>query len=135
MSDYNQRLMEEFRANAGQVGGSWQGRDLLLLTTTGRKSGKQHTTPTAYTRDGDRLLVYASNSGAPTHPGWYLNLLADPKVVVEVGDESYGATAAPLEGEERERQYAAQTERVAAFGEYQKNTTRVIPVVALQRTN
>jgi deazaflavin-dependent oxidoreductase (nitroreductase family) len=134
MSDYDERIIEEFRANAGRVGGSWEGRDLLLLTTTGRKSGEQRTTPMAYTRDGDRVLVYASNSGAPTHPGWYLNLVADPEVVVELGDERYDATAAPLEGEERDRQYAAQTERVPAFGEYQENTTRVIPVVAVKRT-
>jgi deazaflavin-dependent oxidoreductase (nitroreductase family) len=135
MGDYNQPIIEEFRANAGRVGGSWEGRDLLLLTTTGRKSGKQHTTPVAYTRDGDRLLVYASKGGAPKHPDWYLNLLADPEVVVEVGDERYTATAAPLEGEERDREYAAQTERVPTFGDYQKKTTRVIPVVALQRTD
>ena len=133
MSDYNQRLIEEFRANAGRVGGSWEGRDLLLLTTTGRKSGRQHTTPMVYTRDGDRLLVYASKGGAPKHPDWYLNLVADPGVVVEVGAERYNATAAPLEGEERDREFAAQVARVPTFGEYQEKTTRVIPVVALQR--
>jgi deazaflavin-dependent oxidoreductase (nitroreductase family) len=133
MSDYNERLIEEFRANAGRVGGSWEGRDLLLLTTIGRKSGKQHTTPMAYTRDGDRLLVYASKGGAPKHPDWYLNLVADPDVVVEVGAERYNATATPLEGEERTREFAAQVARVPTFGEYEANTTRVIPVVALRR--
>jgi deazaflavin-dependent oxidoreductase (nitroreductase family) len=135
MSDYDQQIIEEFRANAGRVGGSWEGRDLLLLTTTGRKSGKQQTTPVAYTRDGDRLLVYASNSGAPTHPGWYLNLVADPDVLVEVGDECYHATAAPLEGEERDRAFAAQSEREPTFGEYQEKTTRLIPVCALRRAH
>ena len=134
MSDYNTQIIEEFRANAGKVGGSWEGRDLLLLTTTGRKSGKQHTTPIVYTRDGDRLLVYASKAGAPKHPDWYLNLEADPHVVVEVGDERYDATATPLEGEERDRQYAAQAERVPTFAKYQEGTTRVIPVVALRRS-
>jgi deazaflavin-dependent oxidoreductase (nitroreductase family) len=134
VSDYDKRIIAEFRANAGRVGGNWEGRDLLLLTTTGRKSGRKRTTPMAYTRDGDQLLVYASDSGAPTHPAWYLNLVADSEVIVEVGDERFEATAAPLERSERDRQYAAQTERVPAFGEYQANTTRVIPVVALKRT-
>jgi deazaflavin-dependent oxidoreductase (nitroreductase family) len=135
MSDYNQQIIAEFRANAGRVGGSWEGRDLLLLTTTGRKSGNEHTTPMVYTRDGDRLLVYASKGGAPKHPDWYLNLVADPQVIVEVMGERYDATAAPLQGQERDREYAAQTERVPTFGEYQEKTTRVIPVVALQRTH
>jgi len=133
MNDYDRQIIEEFRANAGRVGGHWEGRDLLLLTTTGRKSGKQHTTPIAYTRDGERLLTYASNNGADEHPGWYLNVLAAPEVVVEVGDERYAATATPLQGDERAREYAAQSERMPAFAEYQENTTRVIPVVALRR--
>ena len=103
--DYNAKIIDEFRGNAGLVGGSWEGRDLLLLTTTGRKSGRKHTTPMVYTRDGDRLLVYASKAGAPAHPDWYLNLVADPHVVVEVGPERYDAIATPLEGEEREREF------------------------------
>jgi deazaflavin-dependent oxidoreductase (nitroreductase family) len=116
------------------VGGSWEGRNLLLLTTTGRKSGRPHTTPMVYTRDGDRLLVYASKGGHPKHPDWYLNLAADPNVVVEVGAERYDAAATPLEGEERDRQFAAQAERVPIFGEYQEKTGgRIIPVVALTR--
>jgi deazaflavin-dependent oxidoreductase (nitroreductase family) len=135
MSDYNTQIIEEFRAHAGKLGGSWEGRDLLLLTTTGRKSGRQHTTPMVYTRDGDRLLVYASKAGAPKHPDWYLNLETDPHVVVEVGDERYDATATPLEGADRDRQYAAQAERMPTFAEYQKGTTRVIPVVALRRAD
>ena len=110
MTDYDDQIIAEFRANAGRVGGHWAGRDLLLLTTTGRKSGTQHTTPVAYTPDGDRLLVYGSNNGGQSHPGWYFNLLAEPAVVVEVGDERYDATAAPLEGEERRREYAAQAD-------------------------
>ena len=133
MSDYNATIIEEFRANAGHVGGSWEGRDLLLLTTTGRKSGKQYTTPIMVTRDGDRLLVYASQAGAPDHPDWYLNILADPHVVVEVGAERYDAIATPLEGDERDREYAAQAERYPQFAEYQEKTDRVIPVVALER--
>jgi deazaflavin-dependent oxidoreductase (nitroreductase family) len=133
MSDYNTQIIEEFRANAGKVGGRWEGRDLLLLTTTGRKSGRSHTTPMVYTRDGDSLLVYASKAGAPTHPDWYFNLVADPKVVVEVGDDRYDAIATPLERDERDRVFAEQAERNAAFAEYQAKTDRVIPVVALTR--
>ncbi|HEV7132880.1 MAG TPA: nitroreductase family deazaflavin-dependent oxidoreductase [Gaiellaceae bacterium] len=133
MTDYNTQIIEEFRANAGRVGGNWEGRDLLLLTTTGRKSGKQFTTPIMVTRDGDRLLVYASQAGAPDHPDWFLNILADPHVVVEVGDERYPAIATPLEGDERDREYAAQAERYPQFAEYQEKTDRVIPVVALER--
>lgn len=133
MSDYNTQIIEEFRANAGVLGGSWEGRDLLLLTTTGRKSGRAHTTPMVYTRDGDRLLVYASKAGAPTHPDWYLNLVADPKVVVEVGDDRYDAIAAPLEGDERDRAFAEQAARNPVFAEYAAKTDRVIPVVALTR--
>jgi deazaflavin-dependent oxidoreductase (nitroreductase family) len=133
MSDYNTAVIEEFRANAGKVGGHWEGRDLLLLTTTGRRSGRKHTTPMVFTRDGDRLLVYASKAGAPSHPDWYLNLVASPEVTVEVGGERYSATATPLEGEERDREFAEQAERNPVFAEYAAKTTRVIPVVALER--
>jgi deazaflavin-dependent oxidoreductase (nitroreductase family) len=133
VSDYNTQIIEEFRANAGRVGGSWEGRDLLLLTTTGRKSGRKHTTPMVFTRDGDRLLVYASKAGAPAHPDWYLNLVADPHVVVEAGPERYDAIATPLEGEERDREFAAQVARNPVFGDYAAKTSRVIPVVALTR--
>jgi deazaflavin-dependent oxidoreductase (nitroreductase family) len=133
VSNPNAAIIEEFRANAGKVGGHWEGRDLLLLTTTGRKSGRPHTTPMVFTRDGERLLVYASKGGAPRHPDWYLNLVADPHVVVEVGSERYEATATPLAGEERDREFAAQAARRPIFGEYQEKAGRVIPVVGLVR--
>jgi deazaflavin-dependent oxidoreductase (nitroreductase family) len=133
MSDFNQRIIEEFRANDGRVGGNWEGRDLLLLTTTGRKSGRKHTTPIVFTRGDDRLLVYGSNSGGPSHPDWYLNLLAQPQVVVEVGAERYDAIATPLEPEERDREFAAQVARNPVFGGYEQKTDRVIPVIALTR--
>ena len=113
MNDWNEPIIEEFRANGGKVGGRWEGRDLLLLTTTGRKSGRSHTTPVAFARDGDRLLVFASKGGAPKHPDWYLNLVADPQVQVEIGTERFDAVATPLVGEERDRAFAAQVERVA----------------------
>lgn len=133
MSDYNARIIEEFRASGGHVGGSWEGRDLLLITTRGRNTGREYTTPATYTRDGDRLLVYASHGGSPDHPDWYLNLLANPDVIVEVGSERYEAIATPLEGAERDRKYAAQAERWSQFTEYQEKTDRVIPVVGLTR--
>jgi deazaflavin-dependent oxidoreductase (nitroreductase family) len=133
VSDYNRQIIEEFRANAGRVGGGFEGADLLLLTTTGRKSGREYTTPVMYLRDGDRLLVFASAAGAPKHPDWYENLVANPQVVVEIGDERFEATARPLEGEERDRAYAAQAARVSNFADYQEKTDRVIPVVALTR--
>jgi len=131
MSDYDASIIEEYRANAGRLGGSWEGRDLLLLTTTGRRSGRPHTKPMVYTRDGDRLLVYASKGGAPRHPDWYLNLAADPRVVVEVGPNRYEAIATPLEGAERDREFAAQAARNPVFADYERKTRRVIPVVAL----
>jgi deazaflavin-dependent oxidoreductase (nitroreductase family) len=133
MNDYNREIVEEFRANEGRVGGRWEGRDLLLLTTTGRKSGRVHTMPMVYTRDGNRLLVYASKGGAPSHPDWYVNLVADPHVVVEVGADRYEAIATPLAGEERARAFDEHARRWPAFREYQEMTDRVIPVVALER--
>ncbi len=133
VSDFNRAVIDEFRANGGRVGGHWEGRDLLLLTTVGRKSGREHTTPVVFTRQGDRLLVYGSKGGAPTHPDWYLNLLAEPRVTLEVGTDRYRAIATPLEGEERDREFAAQVARNPNFGDYERGTDRVIPVVALTR--
>ncbi len=133
MNDWNRQTIEEFRANGGKVGGFWEGKPLLLLTTTGAKSGQRRTTPTMYLRDGDRLLIFASKRGAPTNPGWYHNLVAHPQVTVEVGSETYEATATVLKGEERDRLYARQAELYPQFGEYQANTTRKIPVIALER--
>ena len=135
MSDYNRGIIEEFRANGGRVGGRWEGRDLLLLTTTGRKTGRRHTTPIVFTRSEDSLLVYGSNAGGPSHSDWYLNLLADPHVVVEVRTERYEAIATPLVGEERDREFAAQVARNPVFGDYAQKTDRVIPVIALSRAD
>ncbi|WP_232835323.1 nitroreductase/quinone reductase family protein [Actinocorallia populi] len=134
MSEWNLKIIEEFRANEGRVGGMFEGAALLLLTTTGARSGRRHTTPLTYLDDGGRLLVFASNAGGPNHPAWYHNVLADPRVTVEVGTASYRATALPLQGGERDRQYARQSELVPAYAEYQRQTTRAIPVVALYDT-
>ena len=132
-NDWNRQTIEAFRANGGKVGGMWEGRPLLVLTTTGAKSGQHHTTPTMYLRDGDRLLIFASKGGAPTHPDWYHNLVAHPQVTVEVGTVTYNATATVLTGEERDQLYARQAELYPQFGEYQRKTTRKIPVIALER--
>jgi deazaflavin-dependent oxidoreductase (nitroreductase family) len=133
MSDWNTKIIEEFRANEGRVGGSFQGAPMLLLTTTGRRTGERRTNPMMYLADGDRLLVFASKGGAPTNPDWYHNLVANPEVTVEVGTESYQAHATALHGDERDRLYAEQSSRYPGFAEYQRNTSRVIPVVALVR--
>ena len=133
MNDWNRQTIEAFHANGGKVGGVWEGKPLLLLTTTGAKSGQRRTNPLAYLADGDRLLIFASKRGAPTHPDWYHNLIAHPEVTVEVGTETYEATATVLTGEERDRLYAKQAALYPQFGEYQANTTRKIPVIALER--
>ncbi len=132
-NDWNRPTIEAFRANGGKVGGIWEGRPLLLLTTTGARSGRRRTRPLMYLRDDDRLLVFASTGGAPTNPDWYYNLLAHPEVTVEVGNETYDAIATPVTGEERDRLYARWAEMYPQYGEYQSNTTRQIPVIALHR--
>ena len=131
--DWNRSTIEEFRANGGKVGGMWEGKPLLLLTTTGAKSGQRRTNPVMYLRDGDRLLIFASKGGAPTNPDWFHNLLAHPHVTVEVGPEAYEATATILSGEERDRLYARQAQLFPQFADYQARTTRKIPVIALER--
>ena len=133
MSSYNDAVIAEFRANEGRVGGNFAGAPLLLLTTTGAKSGSRHTTPVMYQLDGERWLVFASYAGAPANPAWYHNLLAHPDAVIEVGAESVEVTATVTEGAERDRLFAEQVRRYPGFGEYQDKTSRVIPVVALER--
>lgn len=132
-SEFNLKIIEEFRANGGETFGPFKGRPLLLLTTKGAKSGEERTTPLVYSRDGDRLVIIASMGGAPKHPAWYLNLVANPDVTVEVGTEKFGAKARVANGEERERLYAQQAATMPAFNEYAQKTTRVIPVVVLER--
>jgi deazaflavin-dependent oxidoreductase (nitroreductase family) len=135
MPDFNETIIAEFRANAGQVGGPFAGAPLLLLHTHGRRTGEVRINPMMYLPDDehDRLLVFASKGGHPTHPDWYLNLVADPEVTVEVGNQTYAARAVSLEGAERDQYYAEQARRYPGFAEYQANTTRVIPVIALIR--
>ncbi|EFH81258.1 nitroreductase family deazaflavin-dependent oxidoreductase [Ktedonobacter racemifer] len=132
-NDWNSKIIEEFRANEGKVGGPFEGGTLLLLTTTGAKSGKQRVNPLAYLPDGERYVIFASKAGAPTNPDWYHNLVAHPQVKLEVGTEAFEATATEVTGEERDRLYAGIVERMPGFGDYEKKTTRKIPVIALER--
>jgi deazaflavin-dependent oxidoreductase (nitroreductase family) len=132
-NERNARVIAEFRASRGAPGGPGAGRPLLLLTTTGAKTGKQRTTPLAYLADGERLLIFASKGGSPTNPDWYHNLVANPQVTVEVGSETYQAQATVLCGEERDRLFARQAAAMPNFGEYQQRTKRKIPVIALSR--
>ena len=134
MSDFNTQVIEEFRANDGRVGGMFEGAPMILVTHTGRRSGKAYTTPLVYTRDGDDYVIIASKAGADTHPAWYLNIKDNPRVRVEVGDESFDAVARIIEsGDERDRLYDAQAELMPNFKEYAEGTDRVIPVVVLSR--
>jgi deazaflavin-dependent oxidoreductase (nitroreductase family) len=134
MSDHNRGIIEEFRSNHGVVGGWFEGRTLLLLTHTGAKSGIERTNPLAYLRDGDRLFVFATMGGAPVDPQWFRNLLANPDVTVEIGDDRFEATAVPLAGAERDEIYAKQAAVWPQFGEYERKTERTIPVVELVPT-
>ncbi len=136
MRDFNQNLIEEFRASGGKVNsGPFLGAPLLLLTTRGAKSGEERTTPLVHTRDGDRYVIIASKGGAPTNPAWYHNLKANPRVTLEVGDEKFEAAGSTVQGEERDRLYRAQAAMMPNFDEYQRNTTRRIPVVVLERVS
>lgn len=132
-NDFNASIIDEFRANDGKVGGPFEGAPMLLLTTTGAKSGQPRTVPVVYLPDGDRQVVFASKAGAPTNPDWYHNLRANPDVSVELGDERFDARAVVLTGDERDRLFATQADRNPGFKDYQAKTTRVIPVVALER--
>lgn len=133
MNDFNDGIIREFRANGGKVGRGFEGAPLLLLHTTGAKSGKERIAPVMYLQDGERVLVFASKAGAVDNPDWYHNILAEPRVSVEVGTEAYEARAEVVTGDERDRLYARQAQLYPGFAEYEEKTDRVIPVVALER--
>ena len=134
-NDLNLQVIEEFRANAGRVGGRYEGRPLLLLTTTGRQTGRTHTTPVMYLAEGGDYCVFATKAGAPQHPSWYLNLVANPRVTVEVGAARFEAQARVAGPQERDALYRKQASLYAQFAEYERKTTRTIPVVRLTRTS
>ncbi|MEV6275375.1 nitroreductase family deazaflavin-dependent oxidoreductase [Nocardia sp. NPDC051832] len=134
--DWNANIIEEFRTNSGKVGGPFEGRDLLLLTSVGAKSGLPRTNPLAFIRDDGHIVIIASAAGAPTNPDWFYNVLANPEVTVEIGTDKFQATATPITGgSERDRLYAAMVEVMPGFADYAAKTTRVIPVVTLTPTS
>jgi deazaflavin-dependent oxidoreductase (nitroreductase family) len=130
--DFNAHTIEEFRANEGRVGGYFEGATMLLLHTKGAKSGLHRTNPLVYVPDGDRYVVIASKGGSHTHPDWYYNLLADPNAEIEVGTQRFPVRATVVTGLERDELYARQVERRPGFADYEKKTTRKIPVIALE---
>jgi deazaflavin-dependent oxidoreductase (nitroreductase family) len=134
-ADFNAQIIEEFHANEGRVGGMFEGMPLLLLHHSGAKSGKGRINPLAYLTDDGRYVVFASKGGAPTNPDWYHNLKAQPNIMVEVGTDTIDAVASEATGEERERLFRTQAERVPQFADYEKQTERVIPVIILTPTN
>jgi deazaflavin-dependent oxidoreductase (nitroreductase family) len=135
-NQFNLDLIEQFRANNGEIKeGMFKGAPILLLTTTGARTGKTYTTPLAYTRDGERVVIIASKGGAPTNPAWFHNLVANPAITVEVGAEKFEARATVAEGEERDRLYDAQAAIMPGFAEYQRKTNRRIPVVVIERVS
>ena len=131
--DWNRQIIEEFRANGGNVGGPFEGAPIVLLHTTGVRSGLDRVSPLVAHVDGDRLYIFGSKAGAPTDPDWYRNLVANPSVSVEFGTETFPARAVVLEGADRDAIYEIQASRYPNFREYQEKTTRLIPVVELVR--
>ena len=132
MNDYNTQIIEEFRANEGKVGGDFEGAPLLLLHSTGAKSGAERINPVMYRPVGDALAVFASKAGADTNPDWFHNVKAHPDVEVEVGTETRQLRARVAEGTERDGIWEAQKADWSGFADYESKTDRVIPVVILE---
>ncbi|HRD13435.1 MAG TPA: nitroreductase/quinone reductase family protein [Mycobacterium sp.] len=130
---FNQPIIEEFRANKGVVGGPFEGATLLLLTTTGAKSGEPRLSPLAYLTIDDKMIIVGSKAGADTNPAWVHNLRANPRAHVEVGTDAYDVVARELPADERDATYPKIVELAATFGDYQAKTNRVIPLFELQR--
>lgn len=134
MNAFNENVIAEFRANGGKVGGPFEGREnMVVITTTGAKSGRAITNPLVYVPDGERIILIASNGGADKHPAWYHNLRANQHLTVEVGTETYPAKAEFVTGPESDALYARMVEIMPQFAEYRRNTTRDIPVIAVYR--
>jgi deazaflavin-dependent oxidoreductase (nitroreductase family) len=138
MANWNEATIQEFHAKAGKGVGPF-GDQLILLTTVGARSGKERITPVMFHRDGERYVVIASKGGAPDHPAWYRNLKANPlarvEVAAETGTETFEVRASEAEGEERDRLYAERVAIAPGFGAYQRQTSRQIPVMLLERTS
>ena len=133
-NEFNRKVMEDFHANGGKLpSGPFKDIDILILTTTGRKSGQTRWQPLAYSTDGDRYIIVASKGGAPESPDWYHNLVANSSAVIEVGTDVIPVEATVATGAERERLYAQHAARMPAFNDYKTKTTREIPVIILTR--
>ena len=132
-NNWNQQVIEEFHANGGKVGGQFAGGSLLLLHTIGAKSNQQRINPLVYFKDDDHYIIVASKAGAPTNPDWYYNLLAHPDVTLEVGTEQFKAHATVAERQERDRIFTDIASTNPGFAKYQENTTRIIPIIILER--
>jgi deazaflavin-dependent oxidoreductase (nitroreductase family) len=133
VTDWNSKIIEEFRANGGKVGGPFEGAPMLLLHTTGRKSGRERVNPLVYQQVGDDIAIFGSKAGAPTDPDWYRNLAANPEVTVEIDGETVPMCARVAEGEERTRIFDWQKQVMPGFAEYEAKAGRPIPVVVLSR--
>ena len=131
VQDWNSKIIEEFRVNEGEVGGAFAGAPVLLLHTTGAKTGRERVNPMMYLDLDGHRYVFASKAGAETNPDWYWNLVAHTDVTVEVGTETYEVSARPVTGDDRDRVYSEQARRYPGFAEYEQKTSRVIPVVEL----
>jgi deazaflavin-dependent oxidoreductase (nitroreductase family) len=134
MKAFNTSIVDEFRTNAGVVGGPFKGATLLLLTSTGAKSGQPRLAPLAYLTIDDKMIIIGSKGGSPTNPDWVHNLRANPKVHIEVGTDAYDVTARELPSEEHDETWPKVVALAPGFGEYQANTSRVIPLFELTRT-
>jgi deazaflavin-dependent oxidoreductase (nitroreductase family) len=133
VGDFNTKIIEEFRANGGKLGGGFEGAPVLLLHHTGARSGRERVNPVMYREVGDGLAVFGSKGGAPTNPDWYHNLLAHPETTAEVGTETVRVVAREAKGDERTKIWEAHKKDYPAFAEYEAKTTRQIPVVILER--
>jgi deazaflavin-dependent oxidoreductase (nitroreductase family) len=132
-NDFNQQVIDEFRANDGKVGGPFEGAPMILVHHRGARTGTERVTPLVYRADGDRWVIFASKAGAPSHPHWYHNLVANPDTTIEVGSETIEVTTAEATGEERDRLWEAQKRDAPQFAEYDAKTDRTIPVLVLSR--
>jgi len=133
MKQFNEGVIKDFRANGGKVGGQMENIPLLLVTMKGAKSGRTITLPLAYSKDGNRFVVIASYAGAPHNPSWYHNLVAHPDVTIELGGEKFQGKASVAQGAERDRLFNQQADQLPIFNDYQKKTTRRIPVIVIDR--
>jgi deazaflavin-dependent oxidoreductase (nitroreductase family) len=133
MSDWNTSIIEEFRANAGKVGGPFEGAPMVILHTTGAKSGAERVNPLVYQPVGDDIAIFASKGGAPDNPDWFHNLRAHPDVTVEIGTETLPMRARITDGDERDRIWSRQKELIPGFADYEAKTSRTIPVIVLAR--